>query len=56
MAKGDMFPLLNPRRNLRVDSLGMLWDYKIGDTIYKPPNDGAKVNTHWGSTRMDAVI
>ena len=39
-----MLPLWNPGRNLHVDSLGMLWDYKIGDTIPKPPNDGAAVN------------
>ena len=55
MANGDRFPLLNPRRNLGVDCLGMLWDYKIGDTVRKPQNDGAKVNTHRGSTRTDAV-
>mgnify|MGYP000323401416 CR=1 FL=1 len=41
-----MFPLLNPGRNLHVDSLGMFWDYKTGETIRKPPNDEAKVNSH----------
>ena len=38
-----MFPLWNPRRKLHVDSLGMLWANKIGDSIRKPPNDEAKI-------------
>ncbi len=38
MANGDMLPLWHPCRNLRVDSLGMLWDYKIGGAIRKPPS------------------
>ena len=42
-----MFPLWNPGRNLHVDSLGMLlWAYKIGDAMRKPPNDEAKVDSH----------
>ena len=45
-AKGDMFPLLNPRRNLRVDSSCMFWDYKIVENIRKHSNDKDKVNRH----------
>ena len=41
-----MFPLWDPRRKLQVDSLDMLWAYKIGETIRKPPNDEAKVDSH----------
>ena len=41
-----MFPLWNPGRNLHVDSLGMFWDHKMGETIHKPPNDGDTVNKH----------
>ena len=40
-----MFPLWNPRRKLHVDSLGMLWAYKIGVVRGKSPNDEAKVDT-----------
>ena len=40
-----MFPLWNPRRKLYVDSLGMLWAYKVEVAIGKSTNDEAKVDT-----------
>ena len=48
MANGDMLPLWHPCRNLRVESLGMLGDYKIWDTVLKSQNDGAEDHTHRG--------